>query len=322
VRHEQGKFRGAGGVELHYHHWSPGGAGAPHVADRVPAERMAVGGGVPGADGAPAADGEPAAGTVRATVVISHGVAEHGGRYRHVAERLTACGYSVWAHDHRGHGRSGGRRGYVERFGSFVADLETFRLLAAADEPGPQFLVGHSMGGAVALAHVLDHPQAWSGLVLSNPAVAPRRGAPLPLVLIGRLAALVAPRSKVVQLDAEGVSRDPAVVRAYRDDPLVYHGKLTARLVAELVNRTDRFPREVAGLTLPVLMAVGGDDQLVDPAGPRELFAKIGSSGKALIDYPGLHHELFNEPERDQVLADVADWLDAHLDQGRVARHG
>jgi alpha-beta hydrolase superfamily lysophospholipase len=124
--------------------------------------------------------------------------------------------------------------------------------------------------------------------------------------------ARVAPSAAVIPLDTAGVSRDPDVVTAYRADPLVHHGRLTARLASELVERAARFESEVEGLSLPILVLLGGADRLVPPGGMRRLFDRIGSVDKRLVEYPQAAHELFNEPEQAEVLADVGTWLDAH----------
>lgn len=275
MQRQHGSFRGSGGLELFSRRWQPE---APSAA----------------------------------AVILVHGVAEHSGRYDHVGAYLAVRGYDVWSYDQRGHGRSAGRRVYVERFSTFLADLETFRLLVANRQPLPQFVIGHSMGGTIALAHAIERPGSWAGLVLSGPSVDPSAGVGRALVAAGRLVARVAPAAAVVALDTSGVSRDPHVVDAYRADPLVHHGRLTARLASELVDRAETFDDEVERLTLPVLVLLGGADRLVPPDGMRTLFALIGSVDKRLVEYPNAAHELFNEPERDEVLAEVGDWLDGH----------
>ena len=256
-------------------------------------------------------------GATKARVVIVHGVAEHSGRYEYVAHRLAEAGFEVVAYDQRGHGRSEGRRVSVDDFAQYTADLEIIRRLD--NEPRvarPTFLIGHSMGGTVALAHAVEYPDTWHGVVLSSPSVDPSHGVPGVVIAAGRLAARFAPRLGVVKLDVRAVSRDPAVVAAYRADPLVHHGPLTAALGAALLDRAAGFPTEVGDLVVPVLVLIGTADQLVDPAGMRALFPQVGSPDKELKEYPGLAHELFNEPERDRVLADVVSWIDNHVRGG------
>ena len=275
----EGTIRGAGGVELHHRAWTP------------PGDRAGW----------------------RGSVVVVHGMGEHGGRYDAVASGFVGRGYAVHAMDHRGHGRSGGRRGHVERFATFVADVETFRLHVAATAGGPRVLLGHSMGGAVALAHALARPGAWDALVLSAPATGLPEPPPRALVLVGRAASRLVPTLRLVSLDAAGVSRDSQVVERYRDDPLVHHGRYTARFGAELLDRVTSLHAEVAALTVPVLVVHGTDDVLVPVEASRALIDAIGSADKALLEHEGLHHEVFNEPEGPEVLAGVLDWVDARV---------
>jgi alpha-beta hydrolase superfamily lysophospholipase len=250
--------------------------------------------------------------------VLVHGLGEHSGRYEAVADALTEAGYAVWALDHRGHGRSDGRRGHVERFSTFVADLETFRLLVRSHQGGPQVLLGHSLGGAIAFAHALGRPEAWTAVVLSGPAVGITDPPPTPLVLVGKLLSAVAPTARTLGLDATGVSRDPAVVAAYEADPLVHHHRYTARLAGEVFGRVATFVDEAPAFTLPLLVVHGTEDALVGIDASRQLLAVVGSADKELREYPGLHHEVFNEPEGAEVLADVLAWLDTRVPAGRA----
>ncbi len=250
----------------------------------------------------------------KALVVLAHGLGEHSGRYEHVGQHLARAGYAVWALDHCGHGRSDGTRVFVDRFDTFVEDLETFRALAVPAQPGlPTFLLGHSMGGAIATAHAIDHPGCFAGMVLTGPALQPSLRVSALVVAVGKLVAKVCPKLGVVGLDGGKVSRDPAVVVAYRVDPLVHHGKVTAGLGVQLLARAARFPAEVAGLSLPVLIIHGQADELVPIESSRNLVPRFGSPDLTFIEEPGLYHEVLNEPEQERVLATIVSWMDERL---------
>jgi alpha-beta hydrolase superfamily lysophospholipase len=269
-------FPGAGGVEIFWRAWLP--------------------------DGAP-----------EAVVVIAHGAGEHSGRYEHVAQRLVAERYAVYAIEHRGHGRSQGPRALIDRIDNAVADLDELVRLAAGAHPGaPVFLLGHSMGGTIAVRYALAHQRRLSGLVLSGP-LAALQAPPAPMRVAARLLSAVAPRAPLIAIDSTQVSRDPAVVRDYQQDPLVHHGKLPARTVVELADAIDAFPQSVGTITLPTLIMYGTDDGLCPPEGSVMLAERIGSA--TLKSYPGLYHEILNEPEREQVLDDLCSWLAARVAQ-------
>jgi acylglycerol lipase len=245
----------------------------------------------------------------RATVVLAHGASEHSGRYEHVAEGLNQRGYSLWALDHRGHGRSGGRRVLIERFDDLIADLDSFLDLAAGERPGDEpILFGHSMGGCVATGYAVRHAEKISLLVLTNP-LATVKTAPA-ATAVGRLLSRVAPRLGVYSVPAEGVSRDPEEVRKYVEDPLNYHGKLPARTVAELGDEVASFPDRAAAISVPTLIMYSTTDPIVAPSGSEMLARRIGSDDVTLRNWDGLRHEILNEPERDQVIGEIADWLD------------
>ena len=252
----------------------------------------------------------------RATVVLAHGVGEHSGRYEHVGRSLAASGYPVWALDHRGHGRSGGHRVWVDAFETYEADLEAFRaLVARADgvEAAGLVLLGHSMGGAIAVGHVIDHPGAFAALVLTGPALQPARGVSRLTVRAGTIVARLWSKAPAIAIDARRVSRDPAVVAAYGVDPLVHHGKVTAGLGQQLLRRTARFEDELPGVQIPVLLIHGTDDALVPIAGSRALVGRFGSPDVTFVEEPGLFHEVLNEPEGERVLATIVAWLDDHF---------
>jgi alpha-beta hydrolase superfamily lysophospholipase len=253
-------------------------------------------------------EGEP-----RAVVVIAHGASEHGGRYAWVAERLTARGFAVYAGDHRGHGRSEGPRAVVDRMANVVRDLDRVVEMAQTAHPGAKtVLLGHSMGGAVAIAYAIEHQDRLDLLVLSAPLAVLAAASPMERAA-ARLLSTVAPRIGVFAIESEGVSRDPAVVRDYDADPLNHHGKLPARSVNELTGAVARFPAGLATLSLPLLTMHGTADTLTLPAGSELVIENAGSEDKSIIRYEGLYHELLNEPERQKVLDDIVEWVEARL---------
>lgn len=252
---------------------------------------------------------EPPAGVV----VIAHGFAEHSGRYATVAERLTAVGIAVSAPDHRGHGLSEGRRTSIVRFEDYVDDLTTVVAQVRARWPSLRVaLLGHSMGGLIALDLAVRQAVPLDGLVLSAPAACPREVSRLTL-LVGRALSRVAPNTGVLRLPLNRISRDPAVVEAYNDDPLVFRTPIRARLGAEMLDAMDRVDSGLPELRVPLLVMQGTSDGLVDPGCGPHVYGRAGSADKTLKMYDGLWHEIFNEPERDHVLADLTGWLGSHL---------
>jgi alpha-beta hydrolase superfamily lysophospholipase len=277
--HEDGRFKGERGLEIYWQAWLP--------------------------------DGEP-----RAVVVLAHGASEHSGRYAWTAEQLTARGYALYALDHRGHGQSEGGRAVLDRMSHAVEDLHTLVERAGAAHPGrPLVLLGHSMGGAVALSYAIEHEDALDALVLSAPLAALEAASPVARVA-GRVLSVVAPSLGVVGIDATAVSRDPQVVADYEADPLNYHGKLPARTVSELARAIDGYPEAVTHFKLPMLVLHGTADRLTPIAGSEMVVERAASDDKTLKRCDGLFHEILNEPERQQVLDDIAGWLDARFPAG------
>jgi alpha-beta hydrolase superfamily lysophospholipase len=249
------------------------------------------------------------AATPRATVVLAHGASEHSGRYEHVARAFNERGYSVWALDHRGHGRSSGDRVYIEHFEYLVDDLQGLIDLAREELPGRKpYLLGHSMGGAVATGYAIRRGSQLAGLILSNP-VATVKTAPA-AAAVSRVLSRLTPKLGVYAVPAEGVSKDPEEVRKYVEDPLNFHGKLPARTVAELGAEVDSFPDGAARITIPTLIMYSRSDPIVAPEGSEMLAERLGSDDVTLRNWDGLRHEILNEPERDQVIGEMLDWLD------------
>lgn len=254
----------------------------------------------------------------RAVVVISHGAGEHGGRYQRLAERLSAGGYTVYAIDHRGHGRSAGPRALVDRVANAAADLDHLIDLARGEHPGvPLILLGHSLGGMIALHYAVQSQSKLDGLILSGPLVVLDPPPAAVARLMARALSALAPRLPAIAVDPSLVSRDPQEVEAYRTDPLVHHGRLPLRTVAEILTATQRLPDQVAGLELPLLVIHGSEDGLAPLAGGRLVHERAASADKTMKVYDGFFHEIFNElPEdRERVFADVMTWLDAHAAQ-------
>lgn len=253
-------------------------------------------------------------GDAKAVVLVVHGLGEHSGRYGNVVEALVPRGYAVYALDHIGHGKSGGEREVIERFEDFTDTLTTYLGMVKAWQPGkPVFLMGHSMGGLIACAYLLDHQAEFRGAVISAPAIKVGAAVSGATIVMGKVLSAIAPKMGVLALDPTGISRDPAVVDAYVSDPLVHHGKTPARLAAEMLKAMQRVTAEIGTLTVPFIAVQGSEDRLVDPGGAQMLFDGASSKDKTLKVYEGFFHEVFNEPERATVLADVAAWLDAHV---------
>lgn len=272
----EGRIDGARGVELFWQGWLPPG---------------------------------PASGVL----LLCHGLGEHSGRYGTVVDALTPDGWAVYGLDHRGHGRSGGRRAHLDRYDDWLADFDAFRRVVLARHPDlPVFLLGHSMGGQIALAYALDHQDELRGLVLSAPALA-SNAVPKAAVPVLRTLARVAPILRPAGIDSTKISKDPEVVADYHADPLVYLGNPTLGLSSALFGQFDVLPERARGLRLPLLLQHGSLDELTDPAGSRLLESTSGSPDQTVFWYEGLWHEIYHEPEREKPLTDLRTWLTSHL---------
>jgi acylglycerol lipase len=234
--------------------------------------------------------------TPAGTVVLSHGYAEHSGRYEHVGAAFADAGFTTWALDHAGHGQSEGERGSIGSIPSAVADLDAFVDLAA--EGLPTFLVGHSMGGLIAAAYAEDHQDRLAGLVLSGPALA-----------VNEALAALADMDEIPEMPLGPlVSRDPTVVAAYENDPLNYLGPIPRSMLTAFAD-VEKVRARLGEITVPVLVMHGGDDALVPPLASEDVAALVASTDMTLDIRPGLYHEIFNEPEQAEVIATVLDWI-------------
>ena len=254
-------------------------------------------------------EGEP-----RAVIIVLHGAAEHGGRYEAFARRFVAHGYAVAAIDHYGHGQSEGQKGFVLAFDSYLDGAGL--LLDKCDTlfgSTPKFLLGHSMGGLIACNFLLREQSRFVGCILSGAAISTELTPPAWQMALIKLFSRFVPKLGILQLDASGVSRDPAEVQRYRNDPLVYTGKLSARFVEQLFAGMQAITGSAHEIGLPMLILHGGADSMTAPAGSQFLYERISSEDKTLQIYPGLYHEIFNEPEKEQVLGDIERWLEERL---------
>ncbi|MFV0495861.1 lysophospholipase [Mycobacterium sp.] len=250
----------------------------------------------------------------RAVVVLAHGFGEHARRYDHVAKRLGEAGLITYALDHRGHGRSGGKRVLVKDISEFTGDLDTVMGIAARENPGcKRIVLGHSMGGAIAFAYGVERPDNYDLMVLSAPAVAAQDMVPGVVAVAAKVLGVVAPGLPVQALDFNAISRDPEVVAAYNTDPLVYHGKVPAGIGRVLLHVGQTMPQRAPALTSPLLVVHGTGDTLVPIEGSRRLAECVGSADVELKEYPGLYHEVLNEPEQDRVLNQMISWMNLRL---------
>ena len=252
-------------------------------------------------------------GEVKAVLLVVHGLGEHSGRYMNVVNHFVPLGYAVYALDHLGHGKSAGEREVIERFDDFTSTLTTFYNMVKGWQAGkPIFLLGHSMGGLIASHYLLDHQADFKGAVISAPAVKVGEAITPTTIMMGKILSAIAPKMGILGLDASLISHDPEVVKAYVNDPLVFHGKTPARLAAEMLKAMLRVSAEAGTITLPFIVIQGSEDKLVDPGGAQLLYDKAGSPDKTIKIYAGFYHEVFNEPEKSRVLGDVEAWLAAH----------
>ncbi|WP_020612106.1 alpha/beta hydrolase [Sediminispirochaeta bajacaliforniensis] len=248
-------------------------------------------------------------------IFISHGYAEHSGRYRGLAEVLTSSGFKVVAHDHYGHGQSGGKRADIPRFECYLDDLMLVIRSQEKETPGlPVILLGHSMGGAIVTAFACRHPDKIDALILSGAAIRNEAGASLPLRWGATVLAAWAPNMGVRPFDTAGISRDTHVVEAYVADPLVYTGPMKARMGREMLRISKLTSAEkLARVRVPALILHGSADRIVDPGCSRLLLKGLGSTDKRLEIFDGLYHEILNEPEKQKVFATISIWLAEHF---------
>jgi alpha-beta hydrolase superfamily lysophospholipase len=254
-------------------------------------------------------------GNGRGVVVLVHGLGEHCGRYAHVARRLGAQGFDVVGYDHRGHGRSPGQRGGVPAWDTLCADLGCVLAAVRREFAGPLVLLGHSLGGLVAGRFVAEGlaaaPARWwqpvDVLVMSSPALDPGTNA-LQKFLLATVAPMLPNLAVNNGLKRDWISRDKAVVKAYGDDPLV-HDRITGRLGLFVAKEGPAVIAAAPRWKTPTLLMWAGADRCVAPAGSAAFAAAAPADVVTTRAWPGLFHEIFNEPEQEQVLSALDAWL-------------
>ena len=276
-QHTEGSFEGTRGTQIYYQTWTP--------------------------------SGKP-----KAILVIAHGIGEHSGRYAHVADHFTNRGFVVWACDFRGHGKSDGRRGHVDSFDDYLADVGQMIRIAKDHYPGIKtFHMGHSLGGLIGPYYAEKNPSELAGLIASAPALSEKMKVSAMKILLGKTFSGIIPTfSQTTGLDPNLLSHDQEVVKKYVEDPLV-HKVVSARWFTEYRRAQDETMRLADKLTLPCLTMQGGADGIIDPAAVSEFYKRIASSDKTLKVYDGFYHEILNEIGKESVLADIDGWLSARI---------
>ena len=241
-----------------------------------------------------------------AEVLLVHGLADHMGRYGHVADAFAAAGFRVTGVDLRGNGLSDGKRGHVMAWQELVDDLAA----AAKSLPSAPVVVAHSMGGLVALDYVRTH--SAPALILSAPLLKPQVAIPGWKKTAARVLNRLLPSVPLGnELDANAVSRHPDVIQAYDTDPLVYH-TATPRWYHEMLDAGVRNTAAAPGMTTPLLCMWGTGEKIVDTDAIARLCSTWGGPIDAQV-WDGLYHEIFNEPERAEVLQRATSWLSSRF---------
>ncbi len=251
----------------------------------------------------------------RAVIAIVHGFGEHSGRYMNLVNHLVPRGHVLCGVDLRGHGRSPGPRGHIDRWEDYREDLRSFLQWIPTWEPDrPRFVLGHSMGALVVLDFVLRHPEGLAGAIVSGAPIEPVGVANPLLVTMARLFSRFWPRfSLPLNLETSALSRDPEVVRAYEKDPLVF-GQGSARWGTETLDTIEWIKEHVSDVRLPLLMIHGGADRINAAGGTRAFFEAVTYPGKELRVYPDSYHEPHNDLDWQEVVRDIERWIDSHAE--------
>jgi alpha-beta hydrolase superfamily lysophospholipase len=248
--------------------------------------------------------------TQKAVIVIVHGLAEHCGRYDYVVRKLNEFGYGVYRFDNRGHGRSGGKRGYLDDFHKFIDDADLFVEQAKRENPRtPIFMLGHSMGGFIAASYGVKYPGKVSGQIFSGPVIIE-----LPIFDdLKKMDVQNEPETPIPNSLSDLICRDRHVVADYENDPLVLKETTLKLLTTVFIEGVAWLKNRLKNYQYPCLILHGGDDQIVDKASADYLYRSISSEDKSIKIYEKFYHEILNETEKDRVLKDVQSWIEERI---------
>ena len=259
--------------------------------------------------------------TPRAAVLICHGYGEHLGRYNHVTNQLVKDNFTVFRFDYRGHGNSDGPRGHIDSFEDYLDDTETALHAMKSRYPElPSVILGHSQGGLITLSFLAERKSALVAAAVTSPFLGFGLKVPPWKAFLGRVCSKLMPALALSSdIDNYCISHDPEVVKAYENDPLV-HSKATSRWFTEILTAHLNISKRAAEIKLPILIFQAGDDRIVSAADTEAVFEKINSPNKVYHLYPGLYHELLNEPEGPEILARIIQWLNAQIKESGSAK--
>jgi len=249
----------------------------------------------------------------KAVLAIVHGFGEHSGRYLNIINKLVPEGFTVVSFDHRGHGKSPGKRGHVMNWNEYTEDVELFlKHVLGKQKDLPVFLMGHSMGGLIVLTYAISNQDGLKGLIASAPLLA-QPAISAVLVFISRILSKIWPGFSIdTKLDVNSISRDPEAIEAYKQDPLV-HSMASARFGTELTSAMEWTQAHADELKMPLLVLHGAADPLVPEQGSEIFFKNASSQDKTRNLYPDGLHEPHNDLDREKVTDDLLNWLNAHL---------